>query len=90
MTFVAVLGLLQSCALFSKKDRPVNVAEDAPEVSSVIAQVQAAIDATSQNPAWGETNAYQGHAINCKTENERAKEAHDKSCADAYPAARQQ
>lgn len=90
MAFVALLALLQGCALFSKKDRPVNVAVDAPEVSNVIAQVQAAIDATSQNPAWGETPAYQGYAETCDTENAAERKEHDKNCAAAYPAARQQ
>ena len=76
MTLVALLALLPGCALFSKKERPIDIGSDAPNVSDVIAQVQAAIDATAQNPGWQETAEYAKALAECAGEQAAAARRH--------------
>ncbi len=88
MTLVALLALLPGCALFSKKERPIDIGSDAPNVSDVIAQVQAAIDATAQNPGWQETAEYAKALAECAGEQAAAARRHKAQCDAAYAAAR--
>lgn len=88
LTLVAVLALFQGCALFSKKERPIDIASDAPSVADVIAQVQAAIDATAQNPGWEDTEDYAKAVAACTDGKKAAAAKHELQCDAVYSNAR--
>lgn len=85
---VVMVIALQGCALFSKKDKPVDISKGAPDVSMFIASVQRAIDATEDNPGWQGTTLYKTLLATCKNTREANQLAHKASCDTAYSAAR--
>lgn len=80
--------LLPGCGLFSKKDRPVDINENAPQVQDVLAQVQEAINATAEDPAWGATKAYNDAIAQCSLERKEARKSYAAACDPHRAAAR--
>ena len=85
---VVVVVVLQGCALFSKKDRPVDRSSEAPDVSTLINAVQRAIDVTAANPNWQGSPLFLRLQHVCKTENEKAEQDHQTKCDGHYSSAR--
>lgn len=80
--------LVAGCSGLFKRDRPVDINENMPDVARVVASVQKAIDATASNPHWGPSEAYQAAQRACDEKRTKAAAAHGASCAAAYDAAR--
>lgn len=85
-----VLGclLLAGCSGLFKRDRPVDINANMPDVARVVASVQAAIDATAANPNWEPTEAFTAASKACEEKRAANEERHGKACAAAYDAAR--
>ncbi len=73
--------VLSGCALFSKRDKPVDISKDAPSVEMVIQAVQDAIDTTAANTAWQGSEAFQTLSATCQAKNKEEKEKHKASCS---------
>ena len=59
---------LSGCAWFPKKDLPLDIGENLPEVREVIRAVQEAIDGTSDNENWNGSQDFKNAALKCKQE----------------------
>lgn len=76
------------CALFSKRDKPIDINNTAPSASLLINAVQAAIDKTADNPGWQGSTAFKKNAQKCQDNNATANTAHDKTCETRVAQAR--
>ena len=88
VTLVGVVLTLSGCALFSKRDKPVDISKDAPSVEMVIQAVQDAIDSTEANSGWQGSDLFKQLSKICQDKNKEAKEKHKAACAGQVDVAR--
>jgi len=72
--------LLSGCALFNKRDKPVDISKEAPSVEMVIQAVQDAIDSTAANPGWQGSDVFKELSRTCQSKSKEAKEKHKAFC----------
>lgn len=80
--------VLSGCALFSKRDKPVDISKDAPSVEMVIQAVQDAIDSTAKNPGWQGSDLFKQLSATCQAKNKDAKAKHQAACTTQVSDAR--
>lgn len=78
-----LVSFLTGCASLSKKNKPVDINENMPEVSEVVAEIQAAIDATAGH-AWKPSPEFNAAQAKCDSAKRNAKAI----CTAAYDDAR--
>jgi hypothetical protein len=88
MVLVGGVLVLSGCALFSKRDKPVDISKDAPSVEIVIQAVQDAIDSTQANPGWQGSDLFKELSDACQTKNNEAKAKHKTACTGQVDNAR--
>lgn len=88
LALVCTVIALSGCALFSKRDKPVDISKDAPSVGVVIQAVQDAIDSTAKNPGWQGSELFKELSRTCQTKSKEAKATHQAACATQVADAR--
>ncbi len=84
----ALIAMLSGCSTLSGKDKPLDINENMPDVSLVIAAVQDAIDKTADNAAWKESSDYRKAMSLCKSQISENQNNYVEECTPAYQEAR--
>ncbi len=80
--------LVAGCSGLLKKDRPVDINKNMPEVADVLSAVQASIDSTASNPNWSNSDDFQLLKQQCDLQSNVAKTGYKAVCRQAYDTAR--